>query len=209
MLENPFYKIHAVPGKGYGCIATTAIPRGTRVLSDTPLLIVPMAFYMAADISSAFAALDDQQKALYFSLHSSHGQPSSAWPSRIHFSITDKERQRTEEQHAARTGAEASLISIFQTNCMEMGKGAAVFANAARFNHSCTPNACFSWNAAIGKETIHTMRHVQQGEEITISYVDTEHDKTLRAWELKHYGFVCGCEACGDVDDVSSCSLTC
>ena len=85
---------------------------------------------------------------------------------------------------------------------MEMGSGAAVFPNAARFNHSCVPNACFTWNEGIEGETIHTMREVKKGEEITLCYVDMEHDKRTRAWELKHYGFVCGCEACGDAEDV-------
>ena len=163
-----------------------------------------IAAYMKSDIEAAFNTLDEHQKALYFTLHSGHGQPTSAWPSQIHPSVPAHERQRIEEQHAARTGKEATLISIFQTNCMEMGAGAAVFPHAARFNHSCNPNACFSWNSAIGKETIHSMRDIKAGEELTISYVDMEHDKRLRAWELRHYGFVCGCPACGDEDDESS-----
>jgi hypothetical protein len=159
---------------------------------------------MKSDIEATFATLSPSDQKTYFSLHSGHGQPASAWPSQIHPSVAAHERQRIEEQHAARTGKEASLISIFQTNCMEMGSGAAVFVHAARFNHACNPNACFSWNANIGKETIHTMRDVQEGEELTISYVDMEHDKRLRAWELRHYGFVCDCAACGDENDVSS-----
>lgn len=141
---------------------------------------------------------------MYFTLHSSHGQPASSWPSAVHSSVPDKERQRIEEQHAARTGPSPTLTSIFQTNCMGMGTGAAIFPNAARFNHACNPNACFSWNAKIGKETIHAMRDIEEGEEITLSYCGVDQGKRLRAWELKHYGFVCDCEACGDVEDVSS-----
>jgi hypothetical protein len=163
-----------------------------------------MASYMKSDIEAAFSSLSAAQKAAYLTLHSGHGQPASAWPSRIHASVTGKERQRIEEQHAARTGSSASLISIFQTNCMEMGSGAAVFLHASRFNHACTPNTCFSWNAAVGAETLHSMCDISAGEEVTISYVDMEHDKRLRAWELRHYGFVCGCEACGDEDDEAS-----
>lgn len=178
------------------------MPRGTRILTDAPLLIVTMAAYMKADIEAAFSALSPSQKTLYFTLHSSHGQPATNWPSQIHASVADKERQRIQEQHAARTGPAPTLISIFQTNCMEMGAGAAVFPHAARFNHACNPNACFAWNAGIGKETIHAMRDVKRGEEITLSYCNMEHGKRLRAWELRHYGFVCDCPACGDEDDV-------
>lgn len=158
---------------------------------------------MKADIEAAFSTLTPAQKEAYFTLHSGHSQSRAAWPSRIHPSVPARDRQRIEEQHDARVGSDATLISIFQTNCMEMGDGAAVFLHASRFNHSCVPNACFTWNVAIGKETIHTMRDIEAGAEVTVSYVDSEHDKRLRAWELRHYGFVCGCEACGDEEDVS------
>jgi hypothetical protein len=84
---------------------------------------------------------------------------------------------------------------------MEMNQGAAVFPHAARFNHSCNPNACFTWNAAIGKETIHVMNSIAAGEEITLSYCDMIHDKSLRSYELKHYGFVCDCPACSDDEE--------
>jgi hypothetical protein len=85
---------------------------------------------------------------------------------------------------------------------MEMNQGAAIFPHAARFNHCCNPNACFTWNAAIEKETIHVMKDVAAGEEITLSYCDMIHDKPSRSYELKHYGFECDCPACvGDEDD--------
>ncbi|KAI8943141.1 hypothetical protein NX059_001171 [Plenodomus lindquistii] len=203
--KNHFYEVRAIPGKGFGCFALKDLKRGTRILADNPLLIVPMADYLQEDIQAAFDKLTDPEKELYFSLHSGHGQNPKDWPSQIHPSVHGKERTRIEQQHAARTGKEPSLISIFQTNCMEMDKGAAVFPHAARFNHACNPNACFTWNKGIGKETIHIMNDVKAGTEITLSYCDMLHNKKLRSWELKHYGFVCDCPACaGDEDDESS-----
>jgi hypothetical protein len=178
---NGFYEIRAIPGKGNGCFALKLIKRGTRMLEDDPLLIVPIAHYLQHDIQTAFDKLSATEKELYFTLHSGHGQDPKIWPSRIHESVSAHDRQRIQEQHAARTGKDPSLISIFQTNCMEMDKGAAIFPKAARFNHSCNPNACFSWNSAIGKETIHAMNDVQPGEEITLSYCDMIHDKVLRS----------------------------
>jgi hypothetical protein len=155
-----------------------------------------MTSYLASDIESAFSKLSASDKELYFSLHSGHGQDPKTWPSRIHESVEPHERQRIQEQHKARVGKEASLISIFQINCMELDKGAAIFPHAARFNHACNPNATFSWNSAIGKETIHAMKDIKVGEEITISYCDMIHERELRKWELKHYGFVCDCRSC-------------
>jgi hypothetical protein len=202
---NEYYEICAIPGKGYGCLALKSIKRGTRILADDPLLVVPIAEYMQEDIQKAFDKLSPEQKNMYFTLHSGHGQDPKAWPSRIHESVNEWERKRIQEQHNARVGKEATLISIFQINCMELESGAGIFPHAARFNHSCNPNACFSWNSAIGKETIHTMADIRAGDEITVSYCDMIHDKTLRAWELRHYGFVCDCRACAeDEDDVNT-----
>ncbi|KAF2799362.1 hypothetical protein K505DRAFT_68262 [Melanomma pulvis-pyrius CBS 109.77] len=160
--------------------------------------------YYQPDIQAAFDKLSPTDQAFYFTLHSAHGQDPANWPSKIHSTVSTRERQRITEQHNARVGKEPSLISIFQTNCMEMDKGAAVFPHASRFNHSCNPNACFSWNSAIQKETIYIINNVQEGEQITLSYCDMTHDKMLRRWELKHYGFICDCPACGDDNDPSS-----
>ncbi|KAH7092354.1 hypothetical protein FB567DRAFT_588641 [Paraphoma chrysanthemicola] len=193
---NEYYEVRAIPDKGYGCFALKPIKRGIRILAEGPLLVVPIADYLHSDIQKAFDELSPEQQQLYFTLHSNHGQDPKNWPGQIHESVPAHERQRILEQHNARVGKEPSLISIFQTNCMEMNKGAAIFPNAARFNHSCNPNACFTWNEAIGKETIHIMNDVDAGDEITLSYCDMMHEKTLRAYELKHYGFVCDCRAC-------------
>lgn len=45
------------------------------------------------------------------------------------------------------------------------------------------------------------MNRVRANQEITLSYCDMMHDKRLRAYELKHYGFVCDCPACGDDEE--------
>lgn len=199
-IENEYYEIRAVPGKGYGCFAKKVIEQGTRILADDPLLIVPIAEYRLPDIEAAFQKLSLAHQALYFTLHSAHGQDPNNWPKHTHSSVEPQERCRIEEQHNARVAEKASLISVFQTNCMEMGMGAAVFPHAARFNHSCNPNACFTWNPAIRKETIHIMKDVKKNEQITLAYCDMTHDKATRRWELKHYGFFCDCSACSGDD---------
>ncbi|KAF2269771.1 SET domain-containing protein [Lojkania enalia] len=202
--SSAIYEVRAIPGKGYGCFAIRYIERGTRILEDTPLLIVPIAFYLQKDIQAAFNDLTPTEKALYFTLHSAHNQDPGNWPRAIHPNVTGDERTRIQEQHNARIGKEPSLISIFQTNCMEMGNGAAVFVHASRFNHSCNPNANFTWNHQIEKETIHAIKDIKAGEQITLSYCDMTHDKATRRWELNHYGFVCDCPACTDDDDPNS-----
>ena len=193
-----------VCSKGMGAFATQDIKRGKRIVADIPLLTIPKARYFNVDIKEAFAKLSPEDKKHYFELHSAHGQSTSNWPQSIHPNVSLSEQVRIEEQHDARTAKEASLISIFQTNCMEMGQGAAVFYEAARFNHSCNANAFFSWNARINRETIHATTDIKVGEEITLCYCDPHHDTALRRWELKHYGFECDCPACEDSSDPDS-----
>lgn len=174
-VANEYYEVRQVAGKGYGCIATREIKRGTRILADDPLMVVPHGNYVPPDIQNAFDQLTDDQKALYLSL--ADGQP------------------RAEKDKA---GDGPSPLSIFRINCMEWNNGAAVFPNAARFNHSCIPNATFSWHSAIGKEVVHAIEDIAEGEEIMLTYCGMTSDRTVRKWLLEHYGFVCDCRACHD-----------
>ncbi|USP78256.1 hypothetical protein yc1106_05530 [Curvularia clavata] len=202
---NEYFEGRKVHGKGYGCFAKQPISQGTRILAEDPILALADSNYSRSDVEKAGAELTPEQKKVYFSLHSSHGQDPSKWPSKILDSVHPCERKRIEDQHEGRIGKEATWLSIFQTNCMEIGRGVGVFPRASRFNHSCNPNACFYWNAATKKETIHAMKDIAAGEQITLSYCDMTHDKPSRAYELKHYGFVCDCPACsGDENDETS-----
>jgi len=192
--------VKSVPNKGYGCFALKSIPRGTRILADEPLIYVKEQAYYRADIEREFEKLSAADKKLFFSLYSAHNQDPDAWPKEIHETVSSRERQRIQEQQEARFSDKPTVTSIFQTNCMPKDTGAAVFPHASRFNHSCNPNATFTWNPAIGKETIHAVRDIKPGEEITLAYCDIIHSKPLRKWELKHYGFTCDCPACDATD---------
>lgn len=193
------YEIRPSPGKGLGVFATENIKAGTRIMAESPLLIVDHEHYLKQEIEAEFEKLSEENKKRYFELSSNHGQDPTAWPRRgIHEDAPEDERQRIIEQHEARVAAEPSIISIFQTCCMEMGTGAAIFCECARINHSCCPNAFFAWNKRLHKETIHAIKDIKEGEEITICYCDPLHDTVSRKWALKHYGFECDCPACGN-----------
>ncbi len=62
----------------------------------------------------------------------------------------------------------------------------------SRINHACLPNCQHTWNASIGEETIHTVRDIAQGEEITISYSHTDPFESRRGHQ-KNFGFDCTC----------------
>ncbi|PVH93834.1 SET domain-containing protein, partial [Periconia macrospinosa] len=180
LLDNEYYEVRHIPGKGYGSVAKQDIKCGTRILADEPLLIVPIANYGAKDIEEAFGKLTQDQKDLYLSL-----------------SCGQEENKDGSAKFYDNCGEIPPVVRIFQINCMEWNDGAAVFPKAARFNHSCVPNATFSWHPTLQKEVVHAIQDIPKGEEITLTYCGMTGDITLRTWLLEHYGFKCQCSACG------------
>jgi hypothetical protein len=73
---------------------------------------------------------------------------------------------------------------------------------AARFNHSCTPNVYHRYNPNIDRLTIHALRDIQPGEEICTAYIDICHATAERRRILGHWGFTCECLACKSQDPI-------
>ncbi|CAF9933562.1 hypothetical protein IMSHALPRED_009393 [Imshaugia aleurites] len=90
------------------------------------------------------------------------------------------------------------LVSRYLANCFELGSGASgIFLKASRINHSCRPNAFFSWNLLLHRMTIHAIVDIPAGEEVTVSYVFPFFALAHRRDVFrKHYGFECDCPVC-------------
>lgn len=76
-----------------------------------------------------------------------------------------------------------------------------VFEQICRINHACNPNAAVKWNARLRRQTVHAVRRVERGEELTVSFSgDDGRDGMLRAErrQLLHakIGFECACALC-------------
>lgn len=160
------------------------IPYGTRVLIESPLLRV---HYEAAfdKIVGAFEGLTPDQQSSYLKL-------------------SDYEREDLKEVAAQEMGRpwdsitnlHQKVIAIHATNTFNNG----VVLLGSRFNHSCTPNLHFAYNKTLEKQTFHSVRGIQAGEELFIMYIDgTYRTRPQRQNELKQdWGFVCTCPACED-----------
>ncbi|RFU77846.1 set domain-containing 5 [Trichoderma arundinaceum] len=168
------YAIQAIPGKGQGLIATSRILKGTRILSEAPLFKVPRNtsdLKVVNDlIVKAVKGLDKAQQRAFLSLHNAHGR--------------DKQ----------------PFLGISRTNALPLGSEAregAIFLEASRINHACRHNAQNTWNENIRRLTIHAVRDIEEGEEITISYLGATSDYAERQAFLKRtFFFDCGCELC-------------
>jgi hypothetical protein len=94
------------------------------------------------------------------------------------------------------------LMGIFSTNSFAMDEDkAGIFVQASRFNHSCSPNARYSWNPEIKRFNIYALRDIAVGDEILVSYLSSRnvYGSTRAARQarlLPRYGFSCACVAC-------------
>ena len=171
--SRALYIIKESPGKGLGMFATTDIQKGTRILTEKPFFTLATSPelswsdpYAPNDISEAFDRLTNRKRLKYMQLHC---------PKRKDCSV---------------------LVSIYEANCYEMGQGDCICYEASRINHSCVPNSHYSWNDNIRRLTVHAVKDIHEGEEITVSYCSGFRTLEGRRRKLKPYVFTCLCPAC-------------
>lgn len=147
--------------------------KGTQILAEKPFFslaarprVSSTDPYAPNDITEAFDRLAANEKSKYTSLHC---------PERSDCTV---------------------VVSIYEANCFEMGAGTCICLDASRINHSCVPNSHFSWNTNIERVTLHAVKDIPKGEEITISYCSAIQTLEERKRELKPYVFTCDCPAC-------------
>ncbi|KAH6977417.1 hypothetical protein BKA56DRAFT_674232 [Ilyonectria sp. MPI-CAGE-AT-0026] len=172
---DPMYTLQEIPGKGKGLVATRRIAKGTRILSEEPLIRVPtgdhnrQAFHEL--IRKKVDALTPDQQQSFLSLHNMHSDDASL-----------------------------QYIGIVQTNLSAFGDDTSeggIFLEASRINHACDNNAHRSWNENIKRHTIHASRDIEEGHEITIYYLGTLHNRQTRQEALRtSFMFTCSCRLC-------------
>jgi len=166
---SPLYEKRSIPGKGNGLVACADIPEGTRILCEKPLFtLVSAANLIDNAVLAKVKSLSKDQQRQYLGLHNNH--PSS------------------------------NIFSgIFKTNALPCGPGSpigGVYPTICLINHSCDSNSHHSWNDTISSETIHALRDIKAGEEITICYKDPETYQARRAKLRGSFGFDCDCSLC-------------
>ena len=88
---------------------------------------------------------------------------------------------------------------VVKTNALPYGPSSVIggiYPNICLINHSCLPNAYNSWNSDTKCETIHVIRYINAGEEITISYDKGGSSNSRRTYLKDAFGFDCNCSVC-------------
>ncbi|KAJ3793576.1 hypothetical protein GGU11DRAFT_394491 [Lentinula aff. detonsa] len=91
---------------------------------------------------------------------------------------------------------------IYNTNAFAQ---AGVVLDASRFNHSCSPNARYTYHEPSKQERIIALTDIAEGEQIYVSYLQGRNvyasPRSKRRQTLSsRYGFCCQCTACDDAN---------
>ncbi|KAE9405406.1 SET domain-containing protein [Gymnopus androsaceus JB14] len=94
------------------------------------------------------------------------------------------------------------FLGIYNTNAFPQS---GVVFNASRFNHSCSPNARYTYHEPLKQERISALTDIAEGEEIFVSYLQSRNvygspHAIRRQTLLSKYRFCCECVACDDLN---------
>ena len=143
--------------------------------------------------------LSTNQRALYEDLH--HVAPNDVLPCNIRLAISKREFESPKTMALLER-----LISIFYTNFFTIGYDeptiGGLFMTVARINHSCIPNAYWTYNEDLNHMTVQATQDIEEGAEITISYIPTAtKTREQRHHDLEAFSFTCRCKACENPEE--------
>lgn len=190
---------------GQGLFAVVDIPQGTRIIAESPFILldqssVPFAMFcgIVQDLGDDVAKLDR----LTFNERLLDDDEPHNLLDQIRQEGAEVDEDDLEDPDVY---AMVERYAKFYTNSAEIksnGKymGAGLFLHFSRMNHSCLPNAFSNWNPAIGQQTVQAARDIKAGEQIFFSYLGREgtfKSRQDRASMIeKFWGFECGCHDC-------------
>jgi len=159
-----------MPGRGRGLVARFNIAKGTRILLEKPLLTIQSMppELLEITLASKLKSLSKAEQRQFLSLH-------NHFPGKYPFGGIAK-------TNALPCGSGSSTGGVYSTTCL--------------INHSCLPNSHNNWNSDVAHETIHAVRPIMSGEEITISYDKGGPSSARQARLRQAFGFDCSCSVC-------------
>jgi hypothetical protein len=114
--------------------------------------------------------------------------------------LQEEERQAFLSFHNAIEDEDGVDMGRVRTNAFALGSSAAkggIFLKSCQINHSCNPNAQSTWNENLKQLTIHAIRDIVEGEEITIFYLPFRGNRSSRMLKLQaKFRFTCSCSLC-------------
>ncbi|KAI5894542.1 SET domain-containing protein [Schizophyllum commune H4-8] len=196
----PAHRIAPVGGKGLGVFATRDIGPGDLIIAERPLLMVPLGVPTAENIPAHFtmqqmiqASLAEWEKALEILVERMLPERREAFMKLANSHTNDGSGPILGR---IRTNGIAASGLHYQGKRGPEGRFSATCELISRANHSCSPNARYTFNKQTFTSRLRAVRDIKAGEEITITYSRLDVPSADRQKDLAPYGFVCTCDAC-------------
>ncbi|KAK3989756.1 SET domain-containing protein 5 [Cladorrhinum sp. PSN332] len=175
--HNPSFKVVDIPNKGKGVVATRRIKKYEEIMVDYAALVVDIAFTIDVDVWRGYQLMGAAVENL-----SPEGKRDLMALGRTN------PMARDEVEDVLRTNAFAT----------ELGKRQhmAVYTVVSRINHGCRPNAYTRFIQENLQISVGAAKDIEEGEEITISYLTLGKTSDERKKALKQWGFECTCDLC-------------
>ncbi|KAL1660765.1 hypothetical protein GGF50DRAFT_106030 [Schizophyllum commune] len=203
-VERPAIPAHRIAsagqGKGLGVFATRDIGPGELIIAERPLLMIPLGVPTAKNIPAHFtmkqmiqASLAEWEKALEMLVERMLPERREAFMKLANSHTTDGSGPILGR---IRTNGIAASGLHYQGKRGPEGRFSATCELISRVNHSCSPNARYTFNKPTFTSRLRAVRDIKAGEEITITYSRLDVPSAERQKDLAPYGFVCTCDAC-------------
>ncbi|RYP92200.1 hypothetical protein DL770_001707 [Monosporascus sp. CRB-9-2] len=156
--ENLIVRLCPDASKGLGLFAARKLAKGLRIWTETCVFMDESRGQMSASIGDSITDISPGAQTLITRLF-------AGIQDAVPFMTPGPEKDRA-AVHQNR------LQGIIRYNAIEAaGTGCVLAVLCSLFNHSCNPAAWIYFNEALGAVTVHVLRDVEQGEEITLSYI--------------------------------------
>ncbi|KAH7092412.1 hypothetical protein FB567DRAFT_614340 [Paraphoma chrysanthemicola] len=179
------WKVVDVPGKDKGVVATRRIARFETVMVDQAAVVVDM------DLEKAVMK-GESNAMLKLAVERLRAPGVIRDMSAKHNDGKDEEEVEGEEgrleEDVMKTNAFGSTVVDVSTR--------ALFPLISRINHACNPNSFVMFSRAGVSMAIKAYRDIEEGEEITISYLLLGIPSHKRTHLLSRWGFTCTCALC-------------
>ena len=183
------FMVQEIPGKGMGMIANKVFQPGDVILTEEPLIVIKDG-EPCYQILQRFDALTEEEKKVLLGLYDPGDDPTRDVPG-----VTDQNHRK--------------FVRITWANSLQLCsyaelevEGAGVYPTVCRINHSCAPNAMWTWLAKDrSKRTkeIRACRRIEQGEEVCFSYTQLGNcfsSREERQQKLVNWFPSCACGVC-------------
>ncbi|GAB1318014.1 hypothetical protein MFIFM68171_08224 [Madurella fahalii] len=207
LYHSPPYEVRDVPGKGKGAVATRRLEKGRVVLVDHASVIAAVEYpadVMREEVQEllrvAVERLSEPQKVAGLARLARRDGERAEKAEKAEKDEEDAEEEEEEEEEGEERAA-SEIEEVMLTNTFAVGiegkEYMALFADLARFNHACKPNAFIHFSETTLAMTVWTAEDIEPGEEITITYSAAGMPSKERREILERiWGFKCQCSLC-------------